>query len=322
MKRWLRRAGMLLAIAGTAAFIGHVLSSLQLQDLRSHLSLRTVVAMGLASMLYSLTVPISAFAWQRLLAGLGTRQSFARLDAILLTTQLGKYLPGNVGQHLGRIGMALAQGIPAPALFASLAYEVLLLLLAGALVGLVLGALSGPGLVLLLRGHGQALMAALAFAAAGLVAVPLLLRMLPWLVAKALPAQEFTPQSLRLPGGATTPSLIALYALAYLVIGAATSLLAVGLFPELRLDFALLTSAFAIAWVVGFVTPGAPAGIGVREALLLLMLSGSMGSIETSLLILALRIVTTLGDILCFLVGLMLTARLRRMPQPVAGVET
>jgi hypothetical protein len=313
---------MLLAIAGTVAFIGYVLSSLQLQDLRAHLSLRTVVAMVLAALLYSLTVPISAFAWQRLLAGLGTWQPFARLDSILLTTQLGKYLPGNVGQHLGRIGLALAQGIPAPALFASIAYEVLLLLLAGALVGLVFGALSGPGLVLLLHGRGQALMAALAFAAAGLVAIPLLLRMLPWLVAKALPERDFAPQSLRLPKGMTTPSLIALYALAYLVIGAATSLLAAGLFPEVALDFALLTSAFAIAWVVGFVTPGAPAGIGVREALLLLMLGGSMGATRTSLLILALRIVTTLGDILCFLAGLVLTARLQRMRRPVAGSKT
>jgi hypothetical protein len=313
---------MLLAIAGTVAFIGYVLSSLQLQDLRAHLSLRTVVAMVLAALLYTLTVPISAFAWQRLLAGLGTWQPFARLDSILLTTQLGKYLPGNVGQHLGRIGLALAQGIPAPALFASIAYEVLLLLLAGALVGLVFGALSGPGLVLLLHGRGQAMMAALALAAAGLVAIPLLLRMLPWLVAKALPERDFAPQSLRLPKGMTTPSLIALYALAYLVIGAATSLLAAGLFPEVALDFALLTSAFAIAWVVGFVTPGAPAGIGVREALLLLMLGGSMGATRTSLLILALRIVTTLGDILCFLAGLVLTARLQRMRRPVAGSKT
>lgn len=322
MKRWLRWAGMLLAIAGTAAFIGHVLSSLQLQDLRTHLSPRTVVAMSMAALLYSLTVPISAFAWQRLLASLGNRQSFARLDSILLTTQLGKYLPGNVGQHLGRISLALAQGIPAPALFASIAYEILLLLLAGALVGVVCGALSGPGLAFLLHGRGHALMAALALVSAGLVTIPLLLRMLPWLVARALPAQDFTTQSLRLPRFTTAPSLIALYAVAYLVIGAATSLLAIGLFPATTLDFALLTSAFAIAWVVGFVTPGAPAGIGVREALLLLMLSGSMGSIETSLLILALRIVTTLGDILCFLVGLVQMAWLRRTRQPVAGFKT
>jgi hypothetical protein len=165
-------------------------------------------------------------------------------------------------------------------------------------------------------------MAALALVAAGLLTIPLLRKVLPWAIAKVLPGQEFTPQSLRLPGWTTAPSLVALYVVAYLVIGASTSLLAVGLFPAATLDFALLTSAFAIAWVVGFVTPGAPAGIGVREALLLLMLSGSMGSVETSLLILALRIVTTLGDILCFVVGLSQMAWLRRVRQPVAGFKT
>ncbi|MBC7988370.1 MAG: flippase-like domain-containing protein [Luteimonas sp.] len=314
MKRWVRWIGMALAIAGSIAFVGYVLSSLNIEDLRAHLSVRTVMAIILAMLLYSLTVPISAYAWQRLLASLGHRQPFVPLNAILLTTQAGKYLPGNVGQHLGRIGLALAQGIPAPVLVASMAYEVLLLMLAGVLVGLACSALSEPGLALLLQGRGAALATAIAVAVAGLGAIPLLGRYLPRLVARIARARDFAAEPLRAPGWTTPPLLIAIYTLAYLVIGAATSLLAVGLFPEARLDFALLTAAFAIAWVVGFVTPGAPAGIGVREALLMLMLGGSMGAAETSLLILALRIVTTLGDMLCFAAGLAQMAWLRRKP--------
>jgi len=310
---------MALALAGGVAFVGYVMSSLHVEDLRSHLSARTIVAIILATLLYSLTVPISAFAWQRLLASLGHRQPFVRLNAILLTTQAGKYLPGNVGQHLGRIGLALAQGIPAPVLVASMAYEVLLLMLAGVLVGLACGALSEPGLALLLQGQGAGLATAIALALAGLAAIPLLGRCLPWLVAKIGRSRDLTVEPLRALGWKTPALSIAIYALAYLVIGAATSLLAIGLFPEARLDFALLTAAFAIAWVVGFVTPGAPAGIGVREALLLLMLSGSLHAVETSLLILALRIVTTLGDVLCFAAGLALTAWIRHKGAPVAG---
>jgi len=107
-----------------------------------------------------------------------------------------------------------------------------------------------------------------------------------------------------------------LYVCAYLAIGASATTLAGGLYPATRPDFALLTAAFAIAWVVGFVTPGAPAGIGVREALLMLMLGPGMGTANASLFILALRIATTLGDILCFVAGLALMPGLRRAWTP------
>lgn len=279
------------------------------------------MAMIAAALLYATTVPLSAYAWQRLLASLGHRQGFARLDAILLTTQIGKYLPGNVGQHLGRIGLALAQGIPAPALFASMAYEVVLLLLAGVLVGLVCGAVSAPGLVLLLHHQGAALLTAIALVVAGLVAIPSLGKALPWLVTKIAPTHDVTAQSLRVPAS-QMPALLGIYAVAYLVIGGTVSLLAIGLLPGTPLDFALLTAAFAIAWVAGFVTPGAPAGIGVREALLLLMLGGSLGAVDSSLLILALRIVTTLGDILCLVAGLVQMAWLRRNAGAVAALKS
>ena len=103
-----------------------------------------------------------------------------------------------------------------------------------------------------------------------------------------------------------------------LIAGAGLSVLALGLFPDAPIDYALLTAAFALAWVVGFVTPGAPAGLGVREALLLAMLSHGMGASNASLLIVALRIATTLGDMLCFALGLAMMPRVRR-PVRVPG---
>lgn len=319
MKRWLRWLGMALAVAGTVFFVGYALSSLRLDDLRPHLSARAGAAAIFAILLYSLTVPISAVAWRRLLASLGCRLPFARLNAILLTTQAGKYLPGNVGQHLGRIGLALAQGIPAPVLLVSIVYEMLLVMLAGVLVGIICGALSAPGLAWLLQGRGAALAAAIALAVAGLIAIPLLGKALHWLIVRASRSRGLEAEPLRLPGWSVPASLLAVYAFAYLVIGAAISMLAAGLFPVAALDFMLLTAVFAIAWVAGFMTPGAPAGIGVREALLLLMLGGSMTAADASLLILSLRVVTTLGDMLCFVAGLVQMAWLRRTATPISN---
>src|SRR6185437_10148319 len=66
-------------------------------------------------------------------------------------------------------------------------------------------------------------------------------------------------------------------------------LLAHFLLPGATQDDLLLIAAFSLAWVVGFVTPGAPGGLGVREALLLLMLAPAYSAASASILVIALR---------------------------------
>lgn len=62
--------------------------------------------------------------------------------------------------------------------------------------------------------------------------------------------------------------------------------------------------AAILAWLVGFLTPGAPGGLAVREAALITLLATVMGDAD-ALLISALlfRLVTTLGDLLLYLIG-------------------
>ena len=55
-------------------------------------------------------------------------------------------------------------------------------------------------------------------------------------------------------------------------------------------------SALALAWVAGFVAPGAAAGIGVREAVLIIALDGALGAEASAAVALALRLVATVGD--------------------------
>jgi len=63
---------------------------------------------------------------------------------------------------------------------------------------------------------------------------------------------------------------------------------------------AVLAGAGIIAWLVGYLTPGAPGGIGTREATLIALLSflnqEDAGLIATALF----RVVTPLGDVLLF----------------------
>lgn len=311
--KWL---GMALAVAGSVAFIAHVVSALNIADFKAHLSPRASLALLGSILLYCLVVPLGALAWQRILAGLGHRAGYASLLSIMLTTQAGKYLPGNIGQHIGRIALSLSLGIPMGLLIVSLAYELALLLFADLLTALVTGVLSDPGLQFLLHERGSAIAIAGALALAALLALPLGARLLPLLVRRIAARSAAAVDRLPPLGLGAMASVITIFAVSMLCVGAGFSVLAHGLFIDRPIDFALLTAAFTIAWAVGFVTPGAPAGIGVREALLLIMLSPSLGTGDASLLILALRIATTLGDMLCFVAGLALTAQLRRRSGP------
>lgn len=58
--------------------------------------------------------------------------------------------------------------------------------------------------------------------------------------------------------------------------------------------------AYAAAWVVGFIVPGASAGIGVRETLLIIGLSGLVGGPESVVIALLMRVATVVGDVLFF----------------------
>ena len=54
---------------------------------------------------------------------------------------------------------------------------------------------------------------------------------------------------------------------------------------------------YATSWLGGTITPGAPAGAGVRETIIVLMLAGFVGETNSVLIALILRTVTVLGDV-------------------------
>jgi hypothetical protein len=62
----------------------------------------------------------------------------------------------------------------------------------------------------------------------------------------------------------------------------------------------LVVPAYALAWLCGYVVPGASGGLGIREATLLVLLGDTPESLLTALLM---RVVTTLGELLWFAVS-------------------
>ena len=70
----------------------------------------------------------------------------------------------------------------------------------------------------------------------------------------------------------------------------------------------IIFSIYGISWMIGFVTPGAPAGVGVRETALIFILSSYIGEVASISTAIILRAITVLGDIVFYLVALFISS--------------
>jgi len=310
VKRVYRSLGMTAGLAVTALFVWYVIRTLRGHDLSVYATPRAAFGIVLAALLWSCGAPLLALAWRTMLRGLDVRRSWRELLAIVGITQFAKYVPGNVAQYIGRVGMSLARGIPARPLAVTLVLETLLVIAAAVVMGVGTGALSEVGLqAVRLHGAQLALIAALvALAIAGLFA---LRRIAPSLLKRFAPKYAPTLDGTLLPPQASLACAFALYCVMYAGMGIGLILLAHFLLPGAPGDDWLLIAVFALAWVVGFVTPGAPGGLGVREGLMLLMLAPVYTTTAASVLVIALRIATTLGDVISLIAGGILLPRRR-----------
>lgn len=259
---------------------------------------RALASLAAATGLYLLMVLGGAAAWSLLLRSLGAGTPASEVLAIWGQAQAGKYLPGNVGQYLGRAALARRHGIPLHRTALTFVFETTCLIVSAAACALLAGAEAPWKLVLL---------------GAGAVAAPyLLIHVLERWFPDAL-RRRLGVERLPHPPVATLGGCLALYAVSFACWGLSFEVLARGLFGAgSDLSWARVVPAFALSWVAGFLTPGAPAGLGVREALLVGGTAPLYGPGTALSAALALRLVTVLGDGLAFLAGLALETRLGR----------
>ena len=81
-----------------------------------------------------------------------------------------------------------------------------------------------------------------------------------------------------------------------------------------QLDILRATVVFATAWLFELLTPGAPAGIGAREAALVLLLSPIAGKRMSLAVAVLSRALSVLGDGIITLIGAALYAAARERP--------
>jgi uncharacterized membrane protein YbhN (UPF0104 family) len=280
-----------------AALANHGRQMLQLSlDLQGWLWL----VLGLGLSLLSLVANGLGFAV--LLAWLGLQPRWAAIVRMYLDTNLRKFLPGGIWHLTTRLSQLrdpagpLRGGASWPQALAAVLLDPLL----AAAAALALVALDGwqDGLALL-----------------GLLPLGLLLPrwLRPLLVALerrqarrlVAAAEEATPgPSPPLPGGYPWRPLVALLGFVLLRFsGFACCVVAFDL--QGSLGWTGWLAGFALAWTAGLVVPGAPGGLGVFEAVLLLRLGSQIPEAPLLAIAIAYRLVVTLADLLAAL-----TARL------------
>jgi hypothetical protein len=243
-----------------------------------------------------------AGAWFCLLRALGMRPALRCATGIYLSTQIAKYLPGNIGQHVGRVYLSAEHGLGAFRVGLSLAIEMMLIIAVAALMSLPLA----PRLLAKAGVDGRldpgVVLAACALAVALVLAVYACRRTSILVSARhhfaSAVSEARAHGSLRF-----VPAAIVLIVLAMALAGTSLLLLCV----DIRsLDAGTLLYGIALvsaSWIFGFLTPGAPAGLGVREAILLaglVAIVDRQAALEATLMF---RGVSLVADVLAFVAG-------------------
>lgn len=231
--------------------------------------------------------------------------------AVWCRTQIVKYLPGNVAHYLGRQVLGRRLGLHHAEMVAASLLELVSILGAAAMIGaagLALGARAitqtntAPAIE---PDAGARLALALPIIAALIIAA-----LLAWPIADALARRIpiLKPRMADLPRLSTKRSVLLLgpALIIHIIFLIATGLLLWWLCLAAAPEGATPPTAiraiwiYAVAWAVGTVAPGAPAGAGVREAIITFELAADLGRPEAAAIALALRLVTTLGDAAAF----------------------
>ncbi len=255
-----------------------------------------------ATILNALVTLIGGYAWVLFLRTCGESVMLLEALVIFALAQLAKYIPGNVAHHAGRIALASSRGFTLSRVVFTMTFEAGWLIVAASILAMTWLLFMGEDSF----GYMQELPTVFQMALAVTLAVtfPLLAG---WILLRRRPGalrKIFSQAAVNTPQPIVLLNCLMIYMLGFLFMGIASDILARGLFGVAESRIGLLTGTFAIAWVAGFLTPGAPAGLGVRETILLKVLSPIYGTGVAIGLAVSLRAVTTLADGLTFIAAL------------------
>ena len=253
-----------------------------------------VVLIGIGMKLLSLW--LSSTAWAGWLSFF-SRTPFKVQEArrVFIRANIGRYIPGNVMHFVQRNLFASGMGISQLQLAMSTVFEVMSYVSVAMCVALLT---AGDSLQKVLAGYfGDRLpmlgIAAACVAAAVVIALVILRKKIRTAL-EGHTAKELVQTLLKVMG---------LQLVTLTLLGAVMLMLVWYAKGSMTFDMAgTVISTYIVAWVLGFIVPGASGGIGIREMALLLLLGPPLGkSLVLSLAVIH-RLITIIGDFLGYLI--------------------
>jgi uncharacterized membrane protein YbhN (UPF0104 family) len=296
----------LVAYAIVAVAFGYFLHALysRLDDIPPiHWNARAVAAAVLSVLGIVFTILVTGYLWRALLKDHGVRLHPGKAMQIMAISQFGKYLPGNIGHFAGRAALGKAAGVPISVTVNTVLVDILWHLAIGFAFA-ALAVLTQSSVVAdhmpdgLEAPHMAVITVALLFLP--WVGITLLNRWLPQLSRRLGGGQLIAPPTLKT---AVVVGLLILLGLH--TLGAILKMQAVWLFGVTAGSYYTLTILYVASWVIGYVVPGSPGGVGVREAMVILLLGPVVGPGAAVGLSISMRLANMLGDGVAFLLGLL-----------------
>ncbi|XXJ20628.1 hypothetical protein ACR42D_14040 [Desulfovibrio caledoniensis] len=257
-----------------------------------HLSILTAGAVLLGAFYLSL-----AWAWVHMATE--SNQGYARWQLLFIyaRTSIYKYLPGNVFHLLGRNVVGAKSGVCQAQLASATFFEMVLSVLNS----------FGVAALLLLLSHSRLYPRNLILITCGAYLLLLAIIIL-------IPTRGRLPEGQRslrkLCATVITPPRGVIVAIPLtILLYAGMAFVAVFIWVQLigiPLSWAEIGACYVLGWLAGYVVPGAPGGIGVRETFLLFAMSTQAGEADILLFALFMRLVATGADITLFLLGKLL----------------
>ena len=252
----------------------------------------------IGTLIKAATVFITGSAWTDWLSLLSNGVKFKRYDAIKAYTKanIGKYLPGNVMHYVERNLFASGLGISQKSVALSSVAEIICQLASALIMSLFMAHNYFIRAVAHIFGETKAVYIIISAAGTAIFAVLFLLRKKAKLFFESIDMQ-------------TLAKTLAITLIKYIITLWLFGIIMVILYcymggtPDIS-TANLIISGYVIAWVLGFVTPGASGGIGVRELIIILLLSPIMGEELTVTLSVIHRLITVVGDFISYFIVL------------------
>lgn len=245
------------------------------------------------SIVYGVFVVASSYPWKRIVEILTSEKiKFSDASAVAVKANLMKYLPGNVFQYVGKNELAVAKNLHHLDVASATIIDTVTNLIAVALIVVIFYA---NGLKKWINYYGIKTFKVLGIAT--LLGIILLLAI--WLFRKKI--MKYLQSYRRLLKRESIITILKNIAF-YIFNNVCMSILYLCILKyiigmDMQGNVSIIIGAFILSWFLGFIIPGAPGGIGIREAALTLLLGEWMNTDSVLLGIVLYRLVSTAGDI-------------------------